>query len=91
MGPLSKSLWLSGLLCLSALVVVRRSRPAAHNPLELWAPTGDVSVAVGGNSGISIRCNVSTLEGTHQWVEVAWSGLDAGPPPGGGAPVSSSL
>lgn len=78
MGPLSKSLWLSALLSLTVLAVVRQRRPTAHNPLELWAPTGLVSVEADANSGVSIRCNVSMLEGTHQWVEVAWSGLDAG-------------
>lgn len=64
------------LLLACALRVAQRGHPPAHNPLELWN-TAMVQISAE-NSGASIRCNVTVLEGAHTWVEVSWSGLRAG-------------
>lgn len=54
----------------------------AHNPLELWNVAGvreELGAGVPGAPGTpSIRCNATLLRGSHEWVEVTWSGLPAG-------------
>jgi hypothetical protein len=84
MSPLRKSLWVCCMLLLTLRIAQHHNRPTAHNPLEHWR-TEHVHVAdpallagAGGEGVPSIRCNVSVLEGAHQWVEVSWSGLESG-------------
>lgn len=74
------------LTSLAALALLRPCRRApcrrtgeAHNPLELWNVAG-TQLELGAGEGVaqagpSIRCNITTLHGTHEWVEVSWSGL----------------
>ncbi len=61
----------------------RQRRPGqAHNPLELWNVAGvreELGAGLPGAPGTpSIRCNATLLRGSHEWVEVTWSGLPAG-------------